>query len=524
MASAELELSIRQQMQAMGDAEGWSQDEIEETFGYVMGVVEDAEAGDAESIAWLQSNGIHLTTVPTTAGPTAQGGLAEAARRLNQPFDVGGVLGGIGGGIGSALGGIGSAVGGLFGGGQQAPAAAQPVSYPVDAIPAPEYGEGWYWAKNPWGGKNLINPWGTYSKNAAGQDVYSPKIVLSSPTGTTAKLTPAQEIAQMEEAIGSLTAAEKRRVALGFAPAGAEGMAEYRRITAQQAQQRLDLDRFGKTLEAARTANPLTYLAMIRGAVPGQGPTGELYEGLKPVIPTLAPPSNEVKGRSEGIGAVGGGVPGLPSTPGGLPNVGGQPWSPQMAASGAPPDLVALVQKYFPPDQWDNALAVAQGESGWNPNAWNQSGENSQGYFQINRAAHPNAGNMFDPEANVAYAAQLYKQQGWQPWTVARNMGLTGQAGRTTTNAPWAPPPMPSFMTKTQAGQPLGAYTIPAGVMRPPGVQQQAEMSPYEKGTMEEAVQYQGMPLMDWRDYQRRLRSAVGMGIAPARSYGGSLR
>lgn len=91
-------------------------------------------------------------------------------------------------------------------------------------------------------------------------------------------------------------------------------------------------------------------------------------------------------------------------------------------------DYTTLIAKYFPANQVLNALRVMQGESGGDPYAHATQGEDSRGLFQINLDAHPQWANLnlYDPETNVRLAAQLYQSQGWQPWTVARNLGLTG--------------------------------------------------------------------------------------------------
>lgn len=98
-------------------------------------------------------------------------------------------------------------------------------------------------------------------------------------------------------------------------------------------------------------------------------------------------------------------------------------------------DIFELIKKYFPQNQWDNALAVARGESGLNPNAI---GDNypidtgngpetipSYGLFQIRGlAGRPPKERLLNPEFNVHYAADMFKQQGWRPWSVARKLGL----------------------------------------------------------------------------------------------------
>ena len=92
---------------------------------------------------------------------------------------------------------------------------------------------------------------------------------------------------------------------------------------------------------------------------------------------------------------------------------------------------IALIKKYFPQDQWNNAYAIMMAEtSGRNvPSTFNQQGtEDSHGLFQINLDAHPQmAGKVYDPEANIAYAAQLWRESGWYPWlNSARKVGLIG--------------------------------------------------------------------------------------------------
>ena len=107
-------------------------------------------------------------------------------------------------------------------------------------------------------------------------------------------------------------------------------------------------------------------------------------------------------------------------------------------------DTIALIKKYFPKDQWENAYAVMMGESGGNAQAV---GDNypinglhapSYGLFQIRALpGRPDPKVLTDPEENVKYAAQLYKTQGWQPWTAAQKLGIVngGSAGGSMPNA-----------------------------------------------------------------------------------------
>lgn len=101
---------------------------------------------------------------------------------------------------------------------------------------------------------------------------------------------------------------------------------------------------------------------------------------------------------------------------------------PQFATGGEV--YMDLIKKYFPEDQWDNAYRIMMGESGGDPNipsTFNARGtEDSHGLFQINLQAHPHMKDkVLDPEENVKYAAELYRQSGWKPWVnTANKLGI----------------------------------------------------------------------------------------------------
>ena len=112
-----------------------------------------------------------------------------------------------------------------------------------------------------------------------------------------------------------------------------------------------------------------------------------------------------------------------------------------------PPEIErwrSLVAQYFPPGEVDRALWVIMRESGGNPtipSAFNAQGiEDSHGLWQINLNAHPQMrGKTNDPEAATAYAAQLWQQSGWQPWSATHKgfpaelaQSATGGGGRAT--------------------------------------------------------------------------------------------
>lgn len=99
-------------------------------------------------------------------------------------------------------------------------------------------------------------------------------------------------------------------------------------------------------------------------------------------------------------------------------------------------EIVKLIQKYFPPEQWDNALRVAKGESGLRPDATNKNKDRSidYGLFQINSIHAKNIMQEFgytmedlrnDVEKNIQVAKWIYdRNKGWRPWVAAQNMGL----------------------------------------------------------------------------------------------------
>jgi cell wall-associated NlpC family hydrolase len=80
----------------------------------------------------------------------------------------------------------------------------------------------------------------------------------------------------------------------------------------------------------------------------------------------------------------------------------------------------------FSPDQAVTMTAIALAESGGNTDAHNPHGENSQGLWQVNAAAHPDlAGqNLYDPLVNARAAFEV--SQGGQdvsPWTTTHGVG-----------------------------------------------------------------------------------------------------
>lgn len=92
-------------------------------------------------------------------------------------------------------------------------------------------------------------------------------------------------------------------------------------------------------------------------------------------------------------------------------------------------EVSALAALYFPLEEIDNAVNIAELESGWNTGAWNTAGEDSRGLFQINVSpgAHPDLrrDNLWDPQVNSYYAAAIWRSSGWRAWyNSARRLGL----------------------------------------------------------------------------------------------------
>ena len=105
------------------------------------------------------------------------------------------------------------------------------------------------------------------------------------------------------------------------------------------------------------------------------------------------------------------------------------------SASSTSTDTMTLILKYFPQEQWQNAYNVMMGESGGRADAI---GDNfpidtgrgpeiipSYGLFQIRGLpGRPASDQLINPEFNVKYAADLWRQEGWRPWTAAKKLGL----------------------------------------------------------------------------------------------------
>jgi hypothetical protein len=88
-------------------------------------------------------------------------------------------------------------------------------------------------------------------------------------------------------------------------------------------------------------------------------------------------------------------------------------------------EVRGLAVIYWPIANAAQALEVARCESGLWTGAWNSTGEDSRGLWQLNLKAHPEFGtwNLFDPQINAYFAFHLWLAQGWGPWTCAHKLG-----------------------------------------------------------------------------------------------------
>lgn len=118
------------------------------------------------------------------------------------------------------------------------------------------------------------------------------------------------------------------------------------------------------------------------------------------------------------------------------------------AIDDCPAELAAAIREFWPEDQWDNAAAVAQLESGWSAFAEYDTtsatvpcghllttrdgvritAEHSIGWYQINVCNLPadwTPAHLFNTRHNAGTAHQLWSERGWEPWYFsAKTLGL----------------------------------------------------------------------------------------------------
>lgn len=113
----------------------------------------------------------------------------------------------------------------------------------------------------------------------------------------------------------------------------------------------------------------------------------------------------------------------------------------------APAELQVVVNEFWDPPEWDNAVSVAFLESGWDAFALNDTAssaggcgvfieqrgdvritaERSVGYFQINACNFPTWEwqRLYNARHNAGTAHLLWEHRGWEPWLFsARKLGL----------------------------------------------------------------------------------------------------
>jgi len=115
----------------------------------------------------------------------------------------------------------------------------------------------------------------------------------------------------------------------------------------------------------------------------------------------------------------------------------------------APDELRVAVEEFWPSSEWENALAIAQLESGWDAFALNDStdaehpcgtvigtregvtitAERSIGYFQVNSCNFPGWEwqRLYNARHNAGTAHLLWDNAGqrWSPWYFsAKKLGL----------------------------------------------------------------------------------------------------
>jgi len=101
--------------------------------------------------------------------------------------------------------------------------------------------------------------------------------------------------------------------------------------------------------------------------------------------------------------------------------------------SRAPKKIKMLIKKYFPEDEYENALLVCNWESGFKYDSINYNSDRHSSVdkwlFQINDYWHADKYkwvDIYDPETNIRIASEIFKEanNSWSQWYAARNIGL----------------------------------------------------------------------------------------------------
>ena len=91
-----------------------------------------------------------------------------------------------------------------------------------------------------------------------------------------------------------------------------------------------------------------------------------------------------------------------------------------------PAEVLGIATIYWGTAQAPNALKIAEAESGLWTGAWATWLEDSRGLWQINVNAWPAYCQyaLEDPQICAYFAYQIWKSQGWCPWSTAKALGL----------------------------------------------------------------------------------------------------
>ena len=91
-------------------------------------------------------------------------------------------------------------------------------------------------------------------------------------------------------------------------------------------------------------------------------------------------------------------------------------------------EVYALAALYWPSEEIQHAVDIAELESNFWTASRNGVGEDSRGLWQINLDAHGQLArfNLFDPQINAYFAHQIWESAGgWSPWyNAAVKLGL----------------------------------------------------------------------------------------------------
>jgi hypothetical protein len=249
----------------------------------------------------------------------------------------------------------------------------------------------------------------------------------------------------------------------------------------------IELDRIETALRrdqaaiaAARTGNPLEYLALLRGQVPTVG-TGETYQGFPRLVSPAVDPTQVGVLPREATAPTS--FPAAPAVAAATPTT-----APSVAAVPiASPTLATAAAKAARDEEFRRIIA---GEP--------------------------------IPSAPLASAAPLAST----PTTAApATMALTATtpetavAGGISPVRGLEPPVAPQFMQDIKAGLPLQRVGPPAGA-RFPGVQQQAAMTPAELAAFVEEKEFAGLSPLDIPFFLEQTRRGLGPGVR-AGGFGG---